>query len=60
MGLVNDPENHVTLAIDSDLLNEEFICCHPCVSTSTLKIRTDDMLNIFLPYTGHSFKIIHA
>lgn len=60
MGLINDTEKAVTLAIDSDLLNEEYLCCHPCINTSTLKIRTSDILNIFIPHTGHKLQIIHA
>ena len=38
MGLMNDAENSVTLLIDEDLLHDEFIGCHPCVNTSSLKL----------------------
>ena len=44
---------HIDL-IDEDLLREEFIGCHPCVNTSSLKIKTSDILQIFLPAVGHS------
>lgn len=60
MGLINDPSHRVTLAIDSELLSNEFLCCHPCINTATLKIKTDDIINIFIPYTGHEIKIIKA
>ena len=60
MGLINDTEHNVTLAIDKDLLSNEYLCCHPCINTSTLKIMTDDILNIFIPYTGHKINIIQA
>ena len=60
MGLINDTKHNVTLAIDEELLRNEFLCCHPCINTSTLKIRTEDILNIFVPHTGHEIKIIQA
>ena len=53
MGLMNDTKHEVSLLIDRDLLAEEFIGCHPCVNTASLRLRTDDLLNKFLPYTGH-------
>ncbi len=43
----------VNLLIDEDLLKDEYIGCHPCINTSTLKIRTADILNVFLKHTGH-------
>ena len=27
--------------------------CHPCRNTSSLRLRTEDVLEKFLPYTGH-------
>ena len=56
MGLMNDREKAVSLLIDRDVLTGEYIGCHPCVCTSSLKIRTKDILDIFLPATGHSFR----
>ena len=54
MGLMNDTENHVQLLIDQDVLQGEWIGCHPCVNTSSLRIRTADLLEKILPATGHS------
>lgn len=54
LGLLNDKTGAVQLLIDEDLLREEFIGCHPCVNTSSLKIKTSDILQIFLPAVGHS------
>ena len=54
MGLMNDTENHVQLLIDQDVLQGEWIGCHPCVNTSSLRIRTADLLGKILPATGHS------
>lgn len=54
LGLMNDVEKKVNLLIDNDLLEDEYIGCHPCVNTSSLKIKTSDILEKFLPYTGHT------
>ena len=58
MGLMNDRERKVRLLIDEDILNDEYIGCHPCVCTSSLKIKTKDVLERFLPATGHSFQAV--
>lgn len=54
LGLMNDKNNRVRLLIDQDILNQEFIGCHPCVNTSSLKLRTSDLLTVILPAVGHS------
>ena len=53
MGLMNDVEGHVQLLIDRPVLEGEMLGCHPCVSTSSLKMRTRDVLEKFLPAVGH-------
>ena len=53
MGLMNDTERRVQLLIDREVAESEFLGCHPCVSTTSLKLRTQDMLTTFLPATGH-------
>ena len=58
MGLMNDRKHNVRLLIDEDIINDEYLGCHPCVCTSSLKIKTRDVLDKFLPATGHSFQII--
>jgi len=59
MGLMNDHENVVRLLIDEDVLKGEYIGCHPCVCTSSLKIHTKDILNLFIPATGHQYQTVH-
>lgn len=54
LGLMNDKEHSVNLIIDKDLLNEEYIGCHPCINTSTLKLKRDDILNVLLPALGYA------
>lgn len=58
MGLMNDKENDVNLLIDEDVLKDDYIGCHPCVCTSSLKIKTADIIEKFLPATGHFYKTV--
>lgn len=58
--LIFDKDKKVSLAIDSDVLKEEYICCHPSHNSATLKIKTEDVLNIFLPSLGIEPKIIEV
>ena len=53
MGLMNDKDNKVRLVMDRAVVEEDTIGCHPCVSTSSLKIKTDDILNVYLPAVHH-------
>lgn len=53
MGLMNDTEHRVQLLMDKELLKEEYFGCHPCINTSSLRIRTEDLLSKFLPYVKH-------
>ena len=59
MGLMNDKDHQVQLLIDEDVLEAEYLGCHPCVCTSSLKIKTADVLNKFLPATGHTYQTVH-
>ena len=59
MGLMNDKENRVNLLIDEDILKEEFLGCHPCVNTASLKLRTKEVLSKFLPFVGHTYRTVH-
>ena len=58
MGLMNDSGNRVRLLIDRDVLKDEYVGCHPCVNTSSLKIKTKDILERFLPYVKHDYTIV--
>ena len=53
MGLMNDKDNKVQLLIDEDLLEHPYLGCHPCINTSSLCIKTDDILKTFLPAVHH-------
>lgn len=58
MGLMNDTENHIQLLMDRPVAESEFLGCHPCVSTSSLKMRTKDVMEKFLPAVHHEPWII--
>lgn len=59
MGLMNDTNHRVQLLIDEDVLAGEYVGCHPCKCTSSLKIKTKDITDIFLPSVNHDFKTVH-
>lgn len=58
LGLMNDKENRVRLLIDEDLLNDEFIGCHPCINTTSLKISTKDLIEIILKDINHNYTVV--
>ena len=58
MGLMNDTGSAVQLLVDEDVLKGEYIGCHPCVCTSSLKIRTQDILQVFLPAVSHTLRTV--
>ena len=59
MGLMNDRENNVQLLIDEDVLKGEYVGCHPCVNTSSLRLKTRDVIEKILPKVGHSYRVVH-
>ncbi len=60
LGLMNDRDNAVELIIDRELLQQEYIGVHPCVNTSSLKLRLQDLLDTILPAIHHSARIVEV
>ena len=58
MGLMNDTENHVQLLIDRQVIECDTMGCHPCVNTSSLKMKTKDVMEKFLPAVHHKAIIV--
>ena len=58
MGLMNDKDNRVQLLIDREVLAEESLGCHPCINTSSLKLKTKEVLEKFLPAVHHEAIIV--
>ena len=54
LGLMNDKSGAVRLLVDRDLLKEEYFGCHPCINTSSLRLKTADVLEKLLPAMGHA------
>lgn len=55
LALMNDRTQEVKLVIDEDLLKDEFIGVHPCINSSTLKLKTSDVTEKIIPATKHGF-----
>lgn len=53
LGLMNDVKNNVQLLMDQDLLEDEYLGCHPCINTSSLKIKMQDVFDKILPAINH-------
>ena len=58
LGLMNDHDNHVQLLIDEDVLKGEFFGCHPCINTSSLRLRTADLMEKIIPAMHHEPRIV--
>ena len=53
MGLMNDHDNRVQLLIDKPVADSELLGCHPCVNTASLRMKTKDVIEKFLPAVHH-------
>lgn len=58
MGLMNDTDNNVQLLMDKEVLEDEVLGCHPCINTSSLKLKTREVLDKFLPAVNHEAIIV--
>lgn len=59
MGLMNDVDLRVTLLVDDEVLQGEYLGCHPCINTSSIRIRISDLMNKILPAVHHEPVIVH-
>ena len=59
LGLMNDKDMQVQLLIDEDVLKGEFIGCHPCINTSSLRLKTADLMEKIIPAMGHEPRIVN-
>ena len=58
LGLMNDKENHVQLIMDEDILKGEYFGCHPCINTSSLRLKVSDLMEKIIPAMGHEPRIV--
>ena len=59
LALMNDTEHLVRLLVDSDVLREEYFGCHPCINTSSLRLKTEDVFETFLKAVDHTMTEVH-
>lgn len=59
MGLMNDKEKKVKLVMDEEVTKGEYIGCHPCINTSSIRLKTADLMNVILPDLGYEPVIVH-
>lgn len=55
MGLIFDPENRVQLLVDEEILESPWYACHPCVNTSSIKLKTEDVFGKYLEAVHHDY-----
>ncbi len=60
LSLIFDNDKKIRLAIDKDVIDDEFFCCHPCDNSATLKLKSSDITNVILPAMGISPIIIET
>lgn len=58
LGLMNDSENAVQLLIDEDVLAREHFGCHPCINTSSLRMKTTELTEKIIPALKHPARIV--
>ena len=58
LGLMNDHENRVQLLVDTEVLEEEFFGCHPCINTSRLRLSVADLMEKVIPAMGHNPRLV--
>ena len=58
LGLMNDREKQVQLLVDEDILKDEWLGCHPCINTSSLRIKTADVFGPILNAMGHEMRTV--
>lgn len=58
MGLMNAKDNAVKLVVDEDILKGEYLGCHPCINTLSLRVRTEDVFCKLLPIMKHDMTVV--
>ena len=53
LGLINDHEKRVQLLVDRQVMEDDYIGCHPCTNTTSLRIREQDMWDVVIPAMQH-------
>lgn len=57
LGLIFDKEHRVELILDEQILNYDFINCHPCANDQSWKISLKGITDQLLPSLGYSYRV---
>lgn len=55
---ITDWDRTIQVIFDKDVTEQEWYGCSDGTNTGYMKIKTQDILNILLPYTKHKYKVI--
>lgn len=58
LGLMNDTENKVQLVVDEDVLQGEYVGCHPCINTTSLKLKKEDIFGPLIKAMHHEMIVV--
>ena len=58
LGLMNAHEHRVELLMDADVVKGEYFGCHPCINTSSLRLKMSDLLDVILPAMEHAPRMV--
>ena len=58
LGLAYDTAQRVRLVMDRAVHDAAWFGCHPCKNDASLRLRTEDLLHVFLPHTGHDVTVV--
>ena len=58
LGLAYDTEHRVRYLMDRKIYESDLFGCHACKNESSMKLKTDDIKRIFLPYTKHDITVV--
>ena len=56
LGLMYDKENRVKLLVDEEVLEDEYFGCHPCINTSSIKMKTSDVFEKIIPAIAEGYR----
>lgn len=58
LGLMNDTDHCVQLVMDGDVLRREYLGCHPCINTSSLRLKMTDVTEKLIPALRHTPTVV--
>ena len=53
------PEAWKKEQIDEDILKDEYLGCHPCINTSSIRFTTKDFMEKIVPALGHDYILVN-